>query len=85
MTDKIQLIEGRVENASYQLEMQERQQADNVNRQMYREIAQSLKFRRITDTINNQQQIIIDQMAINMMPPNKNFNKSIPSKNEHQQ
>jgi phage-related minor tail protein len=34
MCDKINLIEGRVENASQQLEMLERQQADNSQRQM---------------------------------------------------
>ena len=34
MTDKINMIEGRVEGASQQLEMLERQQADNQNRQM---------------------------------------------------
>ena len=34
MTDKINLIEGRVEGASQQLEMLERQQADNQNRTM---------------------------------------------------
>lgn len=34
MCDKINLIEGRVENASQQLEMLERTQADNQSRQM---------------------------------------------------
>lgn len=34
MADKINLIEGRVENASQQLEMIERTHADNQNRQM---------------------------------------------------
>ena len=34
MCDKINLIEGRVENASSQLELIERQHADNQNRQM---------------------------------------------------
>ena len=34
MSDKIQLIEGRVDNASQQLEMIERLNADNQSRQM---------------------------------------------------
>ena len=34
MCDKINLIEGRVENASSQLEMLERQQSENQQRQV---------------------------------------------------
>jgi hypothetical protein len=34
MCDKINLIEGRVENASQQLEMLDKQSGENMNRQM---------------------------------------------------
>eukprot|EP00347_Sterkiella_histriomuscorum_P007209 403349842 len=64
MCDKIEDIEGRVDNASNQLQQFERQQVDNQRMQEQKDFDNQQIFRRLSDTLNSQNQQMLQQRTM---------------------